>query len=202
VPDLLHDIEFRPGRFGRSTASAGVFVRERTALALASVLAGRDQATHVAQRAEQSLAFRLPERPRAVCGGGLCFLWCGPHQWLAAAAGGTQDFETHLADVLGAGASIVDQSDSRVCVEVWGPDVRDMLAKGVSIDLHPDRFHSGDVAPTAVSHLHVLLWQVSDEPRYRLLVVRTYFESFWRWLSASAAEFGGEVLPPQEYAGA
>jgi hypothetical protein len=32
--------------------------------------------------------------------------------------------------------------------------------------------------------------------------VRTYFESFWRWLSASAAEFGGEVLPPQEYAGA
>jgi sarcosine oxidase subunit gamma len=76
-----------------------------------------------------------------------------------------------------------------------------MLAKGVSIDLHPDCFRVGDVALTAVSHLHVALWQISDEPRYRVLVARTYFESFWRWLSASAAEFGGEVLPPQEYAG-
>jgi sarcosine oxidase subunit gamma len=185
------------------TAGAGVFVRERTGVALASVLAGRGQVPALSIRTEQAFGFRLPERPRAACGGGICFLWTGPGQWFAIAAAGraSPDFELQLADTLGAASAIVDQSDSRVCIEVWGPSVRDMLAKGVSLDLHPATFCTGDVAVTALSHLHVLLWQVSDEPRYRVLAVRTWFESFWRWLAASAAEFGGEVLPPQEYAG-
>ena len=58
----------------------------------------------------------------------------------------------------------------------------------------------GDVAVTTASHLAVHLWQVADDPVYRLLVVRTWFDSLWRWLAASAAEYGCEVLAPPPYA--
>ena len=87
-----------------------------------------------------------------------------------------------------------------VLLELRGPRVRDVLAKGVSIDLHPRSFRTGDVAVTTASHLAVHLWQVADEPVYRVLVVRTWFDSLWRWLAASAAEYGCEVLEPTPYA--
>ena len=51
-------------------------------------------------------------------------------------------------------------------LELRGPRVRDVLAKGVSIDLHPRAFRTGDVAVTTASHLAVHLWQVADEPVY------------------------------------
>jgi hypothetical protein len=44
-----------------------------------------------------------------------------------------------------------------------------------------------------VSHIVVQFWQVSEAPAYRFLVTQTYFMSFWRWLAASAAEFGAET---------
>ncbi len=102
--------------------------------------------------------------------------------------------------MFGSHASVFDQSGSRVLLELRGPRVREVLAKGVSIDLHPRAFKAGDLAVTTASHLAVHLWQVSDEPVYRLLVVRTYFDSLWRWLAVSAAAGGCEVLPPLPYA--
>ena len=92
-----------------------------------------------------------------------------------------------------------DQSGSRRLLELRGARIRDVLAKGVSVDLHPRAFRTGDVAVTTASHLAVHLWQVADDPAYRLLVVHTYFDSLWRWLAASAAEYGCEVLAPAPY---
>ena len=39
-----------------------------------------------------------------------------------------------------------DQSDSRLVLRLSGPRVRDVLAKGVPVDLHPKAFKPGDVA--------------------------------------------------------
>jgi sarcosine oxidase subunit gamma len=72
--------------------------------------------------------------------------------------------------------------------------VREALAKGVAIDLHPRAFKTADAAATLVSHVAVQLWQVDDAPTYELAVARGFALSFWHWLATSAAEFGLELV--------
>jgi sarcosine oxidase subunit gamma len=39
----------------------------------------------------------------------------------------------------------------------------------------------------------VQLWQGDDTRSYDIAIFRSLTESFWRWLTASAAEFGYEI---------
>ena len=93
-----------------------------------------------------------------------------------------------VALCLGDAASLSDHSDGYALFEVWGPRVRDGLAKGVPVDLHPECF-TDDVAVTVVAHIGAIVWQ-SGPDRFTLAVFRSYAGSFWHWLSASAAPFG------------
>jgi methylglutamate dehydrogenase subunit D len=190
---------FRPGSYGRQGAAPGVVIREITDFALASVLARKGQRIAAATAAESAFGVALPDRPRAVSGRGIEFIGTGPGQWLALTAPSTTGIEAQIGAALPGLVSVFEQSDSRVLLEIGGARVRDVLAKGVAVDLHPRAFAMGDAALTTVSHLAVQLWQTSDAPTYRLLTVRTYFGSFWSWLGASAAEFGAQVLEPERY---
>jgi methylglutamate dehydrogenase subunit D len=194
------NLDYRPGLLGRRAGAAGLVVRELTHFSLASVIARKGQAAIAAQATLQAHGAALPTTPTVTKGGELDFVWSGPGQWLALGAPGTATMEARLgAPLLGEYASVFDQGGSRNLLELRGPRVRDVLAKGMSIDLHPRAFRTGDVAVTTASHLAVHLWQVADDPVYRLLVVRTYFDSLWRWLALSAAEYGCEVETPLPY---
>ena len=74
-----------------------------------------------------------------------------------------------------------------------GPRVRDTLAKGCSLDLHPRAFKPGDAATTPVALIDCQIWQLDETPTYALAVPSSFAESFWDWLTASAAEFGYTV---------
>jgi len=198
VADALH-FAHSPGRLGRREGSPGLVLQEFTQFALASVIARKGQAAPAAAAAQRAFGTSLPSTPAFAAGNELAFVWSGPNQWLALGPQATEPVEARLGAVLGTHASVFDQSGSRVLLDLRGPRVRDVLAKGLSIDLHPRAFRTGDVAVTTASHLAVHLWQVADEPVYRLLVVRTWFDSLWRWLAASAAEYGCEVLAPTPY---
>ena len=52
-------------------------------------------------------------------------------------------------------ASVTDQSDGRVVLEISGPRVRDVLAKGVMLDLHERDFRPGATAVTLMAHTGV-----------------------------------------------
>ena len=197
--EALHSA-YGPGRLGRREGAPGLVLQELTQFALASVIARKGQAAHAAESAQRAFGVSPPVTPAITAGNGLAFVWSGPDHWLALGPQSAEAVEALLEVVFGTHASVFDQSGSRVLLELRGPRVRDVLAKGVSIDLHPRAFRTGDVAVTTASHLAVHLWQVADEPVYRLLVVRTWFDSLWRWLAASAAEYGCEVRVPAPYA--
>lgn len=198
MADALH-FAYGPGRLGCRDGAPGLVLQELTTFALASVVARKGQAAQAAEAAQRAFGASPPSSPTIAAGNELAFVWSGPGHWLALGPQATETVEARLGVMFGPHASVFDQSGSRVLLDLRGARVRDVLAKGVSIDLHPRSFRTGDVAVTTASHLAVHLWQVADEPVYRLLVVRTYFDSLWRWLAASAAEYGCEVLAPTPY---
>jgi heterotetrameric sarcosine oxidase gamma subunit len=114
--------------------------------------------------------------------GDITALGIGPGRWLF--VGQTLD---QLAPLSGM-ASLSDHSDGYAVFEMWGPKVREILAKGVPVDLHPAVF-TGDVAVTIIAHVGAIVWQSAPE-RFSIAVFRSYAGSFWHWLATSAAEFG------------
>jgi sarcosine oxidase subunit gamma len=98
-----------------------------------------------------------------------------------------------LAATLKGLASVSDQSDGRAILRISGSRARDVLAKGLPIDLHPSVFGPGSAATSVIALMGVTLWQVDDAPTYDLAVFRSLAGSFWTWLTDSAAEFGCRV---------
>ena len=95
---------------------------------------------------------------------------------------------------LGRRAMVADQSDGRCVLRLSGPKARQVLAKGIGLDLDPRIFKPGDVAMTLAAHIAVQIWQMDDKPSYEIAMFRSLAGSFWHWLAASAAEFGYEVV--------
>jgi sarcosine oxidase subunit gamma len=127
-----------------------------------------------------------------VVGRDIAFIWSGPEQWLAYShPAPAMGMEAHLAAFAGLG-SIVDQSHGRTLLRVAGPRIRDALAKGLAIDLHPHAFMPGYAAITTVAHIGLHIWQLDARPTYELAAPRGFALSFWHWLEASAAEYGLE----------
>lgn len=182
-----------PGRRGRRCDPPGLVVSRCRVRPVASVIARRGLAVRLSAAADAAFGTSLPTGPRVAVGRGMTFVWSGPGSWLAEAHEDVADVESLLLGSFDGLAAVCEQTESRVVLELRGPRVRDVLCKGVPIDLHPDRFRTHDVALTAVGHISVQLRQVSDEPAFRIGVAGSYFASFWHWLESSAAEFGCEV---------
>jgi sarcosine oxidase subunit gamma len=92
-------------------------------------------------------------------------LWLGPDEWLVTGPAGSQadliaELETALGD---ADRSIVDVSASRAVLDLSGQLVRDVLATGCPIDLHPSVWHPGRCAQTLFDRTPVLLEHLAGE---------------------------------------
>jgi methylglutamate dehydrogenase subunit D len=184
-----------PVALGGATASPGVIVSELLGAGLATVTARKGRRAALLDAARSAFGADLPTTPRRAEGREIAFIWSGPDQWLACThrtpAG---EMEALLAAPFAGLASVVDQSHGRTLLRVTGPNVRDTLAKGVAVDLHPRAFKTGDAAASLVSHIPVHLWQIDDTPTYEFAVARSLAQSFWHWLAASAAQYGLEVV--------
>jgi sarcosine oxidase subunit gamma len=179
-----------PGRHGRRAGDPGVIATEVGNVGLALVTARKGKRASLADAARGTFGVELPDAPRRVAGREIAFIWSGPDQWLAhVAPAPAAGMEAMLAPLAGP-ASLVDQSHGRTVLRVTGPRVRDALAKGFPIDLHPRAFKVGDTAVTSVAHIGVQIWQTDAAPTYEIAVARGFALSFWHWLEASAAEYG------------
>ena len=90
-------------------------------------------------------------------------------------------------------APVTEQSDGRALIGLAGRKARDVLAKGLALDLHPLAFGVGDAALCQIDHIAVHIWQTDETPSYEIAVFRGFARSFWRFLTEAAAEFSYEV---------
>jgi methylglutamate dehydrogenase subunit D len=176
-------------------AGAGVRVRVKDGLAIASVLARAGKTDALVDQAQTGFGLALDGGPKRAAAGNASALGIGPGRWLflQERADGEGDFLAALSASFKELASVSDHSDGYAVFEIGGPAMRMALAKGVPVDLHETGFGVDDVAVTAIAHIGAIVWR--EEPdRIVIAVFRSYAESFWHWLSASSAEYGLETV--------
>jgi sarcosine oxidase subunit gamma len=185
-----------PGHYGAEVDVPGIVISEHADLALASVMGRKGRTSDLCARVKEAFGVDLPLTPRRVAAGQVHFIWAGPGRWLAEAPNEMPNtFERNLRDALSGTASVTGQSDGRSIIRVSGPKAREMLAKGVPLDLDPSVFGPGDTAMTVVAHINVHLWQSEEAPAYEFVVFRSFAASFCEWLLEASAEFG--VVVPE-----
>jgi sarcosine oxidase subunit gamma len=165
--------------------SEGVAVGEIVPGSVTSV-AARHGAMAAMRQATETLGLILPEPGHWSDGGSLRALWTGPGRWLV--LGAARDGE-RLRGALSGIASLADQTDARAILSISGPRSRDVLARGIGIDLHPVAFGVGRTASTQAARIPVLLWQV-EPAGFALAVARSYATSLMHWLAEAAASVG------------
>lgn len=125
--------------------------------------------------------------------GAVDVLWLGPDEWqLVAPAEAAGELEPLLREAVGADtadfATLTDVSAQRTAFDLTGPHVRDVLAQGCAIDLHPSASPTGTCVQTLLAQTGVIL-QVQDAsaPAVRLLVRSSYAPYLSAWLADAAA---------------
>jgi sarcosine oxidase, subunit gamma len=119
-------------------------------------------------------------------------VWLGPDEWLLSSAReAPEDLETRVrAAVLPLGGSATDVSAQRIGLRLTGARVRDVLAKGCSIDLHPRVFGRGSSAQTTLGRAGIVLLALSDAGDDYAVLVRSSFAGYLAdWLLDAALEF-------------
>ena len=96
------------------------------------------------------------------------------------------------AAVVPAIGSITSLSHGRKRLFIEGAAAREVLSRGIALDLHPEVFHLETYALTELQHTPVLLYRVGQH-RYELYVLRTYAAWIWEWLMDAALPLGYEV---------
>jgi len=169
-------------------AGTGVTVELLGAPGLATLMLAPGEEAHAEAALLATYGLRLPSAARATSTGAVTIVSTGPDQYLLVDEEGGSS-----AARLETLPAVAGQNGGRAVLRVSGPRVRDILAKGVMIDLHPDAFPDGMAAATGIAHIPVLLWRQDDPTGASVFVIavsRSMAGSFWRWLIASVAEFG------------
>ncbi len=139
-------------------------------------------------RGAHTLGFPLPEACTFTSGSGLDVLWMGPDEYLILAAPDRQDeLETTLRRAVDVGA-VCDVSAQRTTVDLSGPVVRDVLAHGCSIDLHPSVSPPGTCVQTLLARTGIVL-MVRENDEFTILVRSSFADYFAAWLVDASLEY-------------
>ncbi|MFD9697443.1 sarcosine oxidase subunit gamma [Lentzea sp. NPDC059081] len=117
-------------------------------------------------------------------------LWLGPDEFLVVAPPGHQvAIEEVVRGALGTSrGSVVDTSAQRTTVALEGPRVRDVLAHGCSVDLHPSSAPAGTCVQTLLARTGIVL-QVNGDDRCTVLVRSSFAGYFAAWLADACTEY-------------
>ena len=116
--------------------------------------------------------------------------WLGPNEWhIVTAMDNTPGLVMQLREALhGLHASVSDLSGGQIVMQLSGPHVRDVLAKGCTLDLHPDEFKAGASAQCGLAKASVLIGLVDASPVFQIVVRRSFADYIARWLEHAARD--------------
>ena len=119
-------------------------------------------------------------------------VWVGPDDWFVIGPKGQADaigaqLRTALA---GLHHAVTDVSSGYTVLHLSGAPVRDVLAQGCPLDLHPRVFKPGASAGSHFFKASIWLWQIDEAPTYEVLVRRSFMGYFWLMLERSTQECG------------
>lgn len=182
------------GTYGSHHGVPGAIIRELKDFTFVSLTAFKGQNATLSNLIKSKFGVELPKASKTESNNDITFISIAPNQWMVfRGQNSTSDFASELEALTSGIAAVVDQSDARAIVEISGSMVRELLSKGVSVDLHPLAFGVGDAATTLAVHLWITLWQTEQSPTFRIAVFRAFGSSLLDWLINSGAEFGCQV---------
>ena len=135
----------------------------------------------------------LPEVPNAsLSSAGVSALWLGPHEWLIVTSGGLESaVQSSLRETLtNRNHAVTDITSGNAVIRLSGARVRDVVAKGCSIDLHERFLGPASCVQTYIAKASVLLWRSDDSSRLNLIVRRSFAEYLALWLQDAGREYG------------
>jgi sarcosine oxidase subunit gamma len=117
-------------------------------------------------------------------------IWLGPDEWLVTSPFRTpENLEAGLRAAVAGEGAVVDVSAQRTTLGLHGRHVRDVLAGGCALDLHPGTFGRGRAARTTVGLADVVLLALDDTAtRYQILVRSSFARYLASWLLDAALE--------------
>lgn len=179
-------------RTAQAPGNAGIFICERAFLGHIN-LRGDPQDPRFAAAVREVVGIAPPAVPNTVSEAqGHTVYWLGPDEWLILTAGERRaNVESELRNALkGLRVAVTDISGGQILVVMHGEPVRDLLAKGCPLDLHPRAFDIGQCAQSHLAKAPILLRHLDRRPSFEIIVSRSFADYFWLWLEDAAAEYG------------
>jgi len=175
---------------GKGRNNAGVTLREKKLLGHLTLRGdGHDPA--FASGVHKALGLELPVALTVVAKGETSLQWVGPDEWLLIVPGG-QEFavEQQLRDALaGLHIQVVNVSGGQTLLELQGANVRDVLMKSTSYDVHPNNFPVGKAVGTVFAKSQLVIRRTGEET-WELVIRRSFADYWWMWLQDASAEYG------------
>lgn len=144
------------------------------------------------QAVSQTIGLPLPTQAGGCpAQGSRRIVWAGPDDWFVIGDHGSQETVARaLREAAGARHhAVTDVSSGYVILGLSGVPVRDVLAQGCPLDLHPRAFAAGRCAGTHFFKASVWLWRTGDDA-FELLVRSSFAGYVARLLDDCTAECG------------
>jgi sarcosine oxidase subunit gamma len=176
----------------QATTRAAFRLSERPFLELVNVRGDTRDAAFV-NAVQSVIGCKPPEKANTVArGNGYDMLWLGPDEWLVRSATAhdaarTAPLQAKLGAALnGVFVSAVDVGSGYTVLEISGTRVRDVLARGCPLDLHPKLFGDGQCAQSHYFKASMTLLHTGADSFD--IVVRRSFADYFVKIMLDAAE--------------
>lgn len=175
---------------GKGRNNAGVTLREKKLLGHLTLRGdGHDPA--FASGVHKALGLELPVALTVVARGETSLQWVGPDEWLLIVPGGQEfEVEQQLRNALaGLHIQVVNVSGGQTLLELQGANVRDVLMKSTSYDVHPNNFPVGKAVGTVFAKSQLVIRRTGEDT-WELVIRRSFADYWWMWLQDASAEYG------------